>query len=287
VQKFWGILFGVVLLACFLSVALSPSLGWWLPRNVASFGGEIDYLFYVILFFTGFFFVLTEVILVYAMLQFDHDPERKAVYVEGHNKLEAFWTIIPAAILLYIAFAQIPAWAQIKYQSRMPTAAKDEGRYLVCNVTARQWEWQVRYPGAIVPANEKHWAEHPDLDDVHDVNDLHIWKDAKVKVYLKTQDVLHSYFLPNLRIKQDAVPGKTIPMWFDATESNCYWDDEAKRVVRSKLKEQDWEIACAELCGTRHYGMRGRLYVHPDREDFEKWLRHEQSRQQSYSEQGK
>jgi cytochrome c oxidase subunit 2 len=287
VQKFWGIVFGVVLLACFLSLVLSPSLGWWLPRNVASFGGEIDYLFYVILVFTGFFFVLTEVILVYAMLKYDHDPERKAVYVEGHNKLEAFWTIVPAAILLYIAFAQIPAWANIKYQSRMPTAKDKEKGYLVCNVTARQWEWRVRYPHAIVPENEKYWAEHPDTNDVHDVNDLHIWKDAKVKVYLKTQDVLHSYFLPNLRIKQDAVPGKTIPMWFDSTEANCHWDDEAKRVVRSETKDKDWEIACAELCGTRHYSMRGRLYVHPDKEDFEKWLRHEQERQQSYKEQGK
>jgi cytochrome c oxidase subunit 2 len=290
VQKFWGVLFGVVLMACFLSLLLSPSMGWWLPPNVASFGGEIDYLFYIILFFTGFFFVLTEVLLVYAMLKWDHSPERRAVYVEGHNKLEAFWTIVPAAILLYIAFAQIPAWAQIKYQSRMPTPEKvAAGDYQVVGVTARQWEWRLRYPTDVVPGNERDWAEHADPTDILGVNELHIWKGAKVKVYLKTQDVLHSFFMPNLRIKQDAVPGKTIPMWFEATEANCRWDNARKQTVLTDAngkdrddKSREWEIACAELCGTRHYGMRGKLYVHPSRADFENWLKHERQRQNSY-----
>ncbi len=64
----------------------------------------------------------------------------------------------------------------------------------------------------------RHWADHPQIDDVHLVNELHTWKGADVKIYLKTQDVIHSFFLPNLRLKQDALPGKTIPMWFRVSE---------------------------------------------------------------------
>jgi cytochrome c oxidase subunit 2 len=150
-----------------------------------------------------------------------------------------------------------------------------------------------------------------------------------VKIYLRTLDVLHSFYLPNLRLKQDALPGKTIPMWFRATASNTVrsdlpnewlgnkdpqlWKDELSQIQRlkeestkkeklaqkekgdakkqleaeitelqaemSKIRSrthsgQSWEIACAELCGARHAYMRGRLYVHPTREDFAAWLAH-------------
>ena len=61
--KGWSVFFGVILLACFLSLVISPFVGWWLPKNVASFGGDIDFLFYIILYLTGFFFILTETIL--------------------------------------------------------------------------------------------------------------------------------------------------------------------------------------------------------------------------------
>ena len=91
-QKWWSLLFGAVLGASFLLFLVSPFIpSWWLPRNVASFGWEIDYLFYVILAFTGFFFVLTEAILVWAMYRYAYRPGQKAVYVEGNHRLEVAW----------------------------------------------------------------------------------------------------------------------------------------------------------------------------------------------------
>src|SRR5205823_3127756 len=115
------------------------------------------------------------------------------------------------------------------------------------------------------------WEQRGQFDDVHVVNEVHVWKGAKVRMYLKTRDVLHSFFLPNLRIKQDALPGKTIPVYFDATEANCEYDETTK--TWQFLKDKDWELACAELCGWGHYKMRGHLYVHKDKNDYLRWLK--------------
>lgn len=268
-QKWWSLFFGVVLLACFgLCVAAAYVKGWWLPPNYATFGGDVDFLFYVILGFVTFFFVLTEVILVYAMWRFAYQPGRKSSYVEGNHRLEWFWTIIPAAILLYIAFAQVRTWAEIKYQARMPKADQ------LVQVSAQQWQWWLRYPRDVVrdKNQELDWAETPEMDDLEVPSELHTWKGANLKIYLKTKDVIHSFFLPHQRIKQDALPGKTIPMWFNVKESNGHWDDSKKEWVQDGDKE--WEIACAELCGDRHYAMRGLLFVHPDKANYEAWLQH-------------
>ncbi len=274
-QKWWGIFFGVVLLATFVLWLISPAMGWWLPANVSTFGPDVDYLFYVILAITGFFFLLVEALLVYAMYRWAYRPGQRSVYVHGNHRLELAWTIVPALILLFIAFAQVRAWERIKYLSRFPHPDQ------IVQVNARQWEWRLRYPedagrfGQQQDPDQKaahRWADVPQFDDLHLTNELHTWKGANVKIFLKTQDVLHSLYLPNLRLKQDAVPGKTIPVWFNATESNTEFDPATG--LCSEPKDQGWEIACAELCGTRHYAMRGRLYVHKDRADFDAWLKH-------------
>lgn len=284
-QKGWSILFGVVLAATFVLTAVAPFMNWWLPKQVSSYGGDVDYLFYVILALTGFFFVLTEVLLVWFMWKYAYDPARKSVYVEGNHKLEIFWTAVPAAILLWIAFAQINAWERIKYQSRMP----DQDVDVVLQVTARQWEWRMRYAANVaLPGGEaarRGWAESPQIDDIRIPNELHTWKDANVKIYLKTQDVLHSFFLPNLRLKQDALPGKTIPMWFKAIETNVSFKDDFDPATgrwKEPTAENDWEIACAELCGGGHFRMRGRLYVHPTKKDFLDWHTYVKKRQSSH-----
>lgn len=278
-QKGWALLFGVVLFLAAASIAVAPFLGWWLPVNACSFGGDTDKLFYWILGVTAFFYFLTEAILVYAMIKFHGGSGKKAQFFHGSHKLELVWTAIPAAILLVVAFAQMEAWANIKYQSRMPTPDQ------VFEVSARQFEWRVRYPTTaqltqMIGERDKNptdwakqvegWSKAPQVDDVRIVNEIHTWKDARVRLYLKTRDVIHSFFLPNMRIKQDALPGKTIPVWFQPKDSNTHFDEEKQDWVMDP--DKDWELACAELCGWGHYKMRGRLYVHPTRADYEKWL---------------
>jgi cytochrome c oxidase subunit 2 len=284
-QRAWGLLFGAVLLAELALCLAAPFCGWWLPKNVAAFGGDIDFLFYVILGFTGFFFLLPQAILVYAMLRYVEKPGEKATYTHGNHRLELLWTVVPAAILLFIAFAQVRAWERIKYQSRSPKPDQ------VVQVYARQWEWRMRYPTHDIEYKKedqkaligelKDWAETPLPTDLHGVNELHTWKDANIQIYLKTHDVIHSFFLPNLRFKQDALPGKTIPIWLNVTESNTRFDEATGRCTEPADKSQAWEIACAELCGGGHFRMRGRLYVHPDEKDYLKWRDHNYKQQQA------
>jgi cytochrome c oxidase subunit 2 len=280
VQKFWPILFGVVLTAAGALFALAPLFGWWLPHNVCSFGPQVDYLFYLILIITGFFYILVEALLVYALWRYAAKPGHKGDFVHGSHKVELLWTIVPAVILLFIAFAQVQAWAEIKYQSRMPTPDQ------VFEVSARQFEWRFRYPskptmekllsewkGSAEPESARKWDANPDFDDVHVVDEVHTWKGAKIRFNLKTRDVIHSFFLPNMRIKQDALPGKIIPVWFDAQDSNTEGYNEKTREWDIQ-KDKVWELACAELCGWGHYKMRGKVWVHKDKAEYEQWLEH-------------
>jgi cytochrome c oxidase subunit 2 len=295
VGKGWAVFFGVILTATFLIWLAAPAMGWWLPDNIASFGYEVDNLFYIILVITGFFFVLTEALLVYCMWKYAYRPGAKADYVEGNNRLEMLWTAVPAAILLFISFAQIGAWERIKYATRMPPP------HQVVQVTARQWEWRLRYPhddrfnaaradaaeAARINDASRRWGEVPSFDDVHTTNELHTWKGAKVKIYLKTVDVLHSFGIPNLRLMQDALPGKTIPMWFEATEANTKKipaDPITKTIDTWVIPDpkRAWEIACKELCGNGHYRMRGLLYVHETEADYKDWLKHQLELQRSH-----
>jgi len=309
VQKFWSILFGVVIALAVALFAVAPAMGWWLPRDVSSFGGQVDDLFYLILWITGFFFILTEGLLVYSMWRFAAQPGRKAAYVHGNHRLEVLWTIVPAAILVLIGVLQIDTWSTIKYQSRMPRPGKDTQQI---EVVARQWEWRMRYPSparletmqadtnaALTFGSDAH------LDDVHVVNEVHVWRNPKaskvpqrVLVHLKTRDVLHSFKFVNLRLMQDAVPGKTIPVWFMVEEAyNTARDPQTGKwrdgydEKTGKFAEYDaktglwsqtdhiWELGCAEYCGTRHTAMKGKLFVHKDRADWLDWLRYAEKEQ--------
>lgn len=331
-NKYWSVLFAVVVILCFGLFAVAPLFGWWLPKNVSSFGGEVDFLFYLILGITTFFFVLTEALLVYAIWTFTSTPGRKAAFIHGNHKLEVMWTVVPAAILVLIGVLQISTWENIKYHSRMP---KPKGNTQQMEVTARQWEWRVRYPS---PRHLEEWASSPDqnkdaetwgaapqADDVHVVNEIHIWskqkedkEDQKVLVHLKTRDVIHSFFLPTMRLKQDALPGKTIPVWFMAEDYNTMpvkvrvpgvgkdapateetrWVDgfdpktgrfnvnDPKTGEPSQL-DRIWDLACAEYCGTRHSMMKGKFYVHKDRKDFLEWLKSAEKAQNARQADGK
>ena len=180
---------------------------------------------------------------------------------------------------------------------------------LQMEVSARQFEWRVRYPSPEHMASwESNSASRDDFkprrffdkdnntwidnagsqeDDIHLVNEVHAWKGVRVLVHLTTRDVIHSFYLPNMRLKQDALPGKVIPVWFEATEANTKFNVATKKWEDGYdfekntwgNHEQIWELVCAELCGWGHYKMQGRLYVHENKEDFMKWLKHAEEEQ--------
>lgn len=236
--KFWGFLFFLVPV---LGVALfvwAPFNNHWLPRDISSHGFQIDHLFNFILGLTGVVFIATEVLLFWFLWRYDGNTTKTPVkFTHGSHNLEIVWTILPAATLLFIAIYQMNAWAEVKLH-------KPDMPYTV-EVTGRQFEWRLRYPG--------HDGVLGTQDDLFHVNELHVPVDEMVMVKLESQDVLHDFFLPHLRIKQDAVPGSTIPVWFKATEQG------------------EFDIVCAELCGWGHYKMKGRIYIET-RDEYERWL---------------
>ena len=141
-------------------------------------------------------FIATEVVLFWFLWKYDGSEQPQPVkFTHGSHRLEIVWTILPAATLLFIAIYQMNAWADVKMRKPdMPPTVE---------VTARQFEWRLRYPG--------HDGKLGTQDDMLHVNDLHVPVDEEILIDLKSKDVLHSFFLPNLRVKQDAVPGHEDP----------------------------------------------------------------------------
>jgi cytochrome c oxidase subunit 2 len=147
------------------------------------------------------------------------------------------WTVIPALILVVLTFLSVPAWSKIKMAAPPPSD-------FVVQVTAKQFNWQIVYPGAD--------GKFGTADDKTLLDEMHVPVNKIVHVNLRSQDVIHSFFVPQFRMKQDAVPGREIVQWFEATKPGKY------------------ELPCAELCGFGHSGMKGWIYVHTPA-DYTKW----------------
>ncbi|MGH7828580.1 MAG: cytochrome c oxidase subunit II, partial [Candidatus Binatia bacterium] len=210
----------------------------WLPEDVSTFGKEIDSLFYVIYYITGAAFILVTVLMVLFLILYRGREGRRAAYSHGNTALEITWTIIPAIVFIALSFMSVSSWGKIK--SHAPPSD------FQLHVTAKQFNWEAVYPGP----DGKFATE----DDLKIENDIHVPANKVIHIVLKSTDVIHSFFLPNLRVKQDAVPGREILVWFEATKPGRY------------------ELPCAELCGFGHSGMRGWLYVHAP-EEYQKWVK--------------
>ncbi len=235
---------------------------WWLPKDASEHGHQVDSLFDVIFVVTGISFVLVQAVLVYLLVKYRYRKGRKAKFIHGHHKAEVIWTLTPAVLLLVMGILSIRAWAQIR--TVPPDPAKEEITEI--EILAQQFQWNVRYagkdgkfgtmddigsfaglygPGVTVPTDDEREAVSP--------NYIRVPVGRTVRVHLMSRDVLHSFFVPNMRQKMDAVPGLRGQLWFKPVETGEY------------------EIYCAELCGPQHYSMRGALKVLPV-EEFDEWV---------------
>ena len=212
---------------------------WWLPDAGSTFAGPIDTLFLAILIITGIALVLVEVGLVTFVIRYRGRPGRKAYYTHGSTRAEVIWTAIPAVTMVALGLISNHYWVLIKDKKSVPPNAYRLG------VHAKQFEWQVTYPGP----DEKLGTS----DDFTVRNQLHVIVNQPTAVELTAEDVIHSFFVPEWRLKQDAVPGMHITAWFEATKTG------------------EFELGCAELCGMGHYRMRARVFVHTP-EDYKAWV---------------
>jgi cytochrome c oxidase subunit 2 len=218
---------------------------WIMPDNVVStYGQTLDDLWLVILWVTGIVFFATEIALLVFMVKYRHREGRKAEYIQGSNKAEWIWTSATFVIVMALAIYSKGIWDTIRDQDLIPADAYE------IQMLATQFEWNANYAGAD--------GLFDTADDFISRNALHIPVNRPVVVQLMAQDVIHSFFLPEFRVKQDAVPGMITPVWFEATTTG------------------EFTLACAELCGLGHYTMGGTVIVHTEA-DFQDWLAEQQA----------
>jgi cytochrome c oxidase subunit 2 len=227
---------------------VAPYYHHWFPRDVSEHGRVIDQLFMFILWLTGVVFIATECTLFYFMWKYNaQNNQQPVIFSHGSHALEVVWTILPTVTLLFIAIYQMNAWADAKM--RKPNVP------LTAEITGRQFNWDVRYPG-----ND---GELYTPDDIFRYDgQVHLPTDEQILLLIKSADVLHSFFLPNVRMKQDVVPGMSQHMWFKAKEAG------------------EFDIVCAELCGWGHYKMKGRVTFEP-REEYDRWLKEKFAEQEA------
>jgi len=213
----------------------------WLPENVSTFGGDLDSIFRLIYYIVGVWFVATQAFLIFCLIRYRRREGRRSSHFSGHTLSQAAWILIPCAVVLvldlWIDYRSHDVWAKVKL-----TAPKAD---VVVQITAKQFNWIVTYPGPDGKLGTK--------DDKKVDNDLHVPVNKVVHVVLRGEDVIHSFYLPHLRLKQDVVPGRNIRAWFQATRPGKF------------------EMPCAELCGFGHSGMKGWLYVHGEA-DYKEWV---------------
>lgn len=263
-----------VLLAALLLILIIASLyffiaqPYWFPTLASDHGARIDSLFMAVLIVSGIAFVLVQGALGYFVARYGENARERAAYWHDNPKAEAILLIGTAVILTVLVFMGQRVWASIYFVDAPANA-------LVIEVTGEQFNWNFHYAGPdnafgrtdirlISSTNNIGLdpADPPAKDDVLTVNEMHFPVGRPVKVRLRSKDVIHSFFLPNLRVKQDAVPGMAIELWFTPNRAGTY------------------EIACAELCGLGHYRMKGALTIDDSQESFDRWLQQKTAEQQ-------
>ena len=259
-----GLLFVLIIASLYLFMA-KP---YWFPPVASTHGARIDGLFSVVLVVSGIAFILVQGALGFFVARYGQNGSERASYWHDNPKAEAFLLITTAVILTVLVFMGQRVWASI-YFSDAPANA------LVVQVTGEQFAWNFHYAGpdgvfgrtdiSLITSTNTiglDRADPPAKDDVFVIGEMHMVAGRPVKVRLRSKDVIHSFFLPNLRVKQDAVPGMGIEVWFTPNKPGSY------------------EIACAELCGLGHYRMKGALTIDDSQANFDKWLAEKAAEQQ-------
>jgi cytochrome c oxidase subunit 2 len=239
---------------------ISKYLG--LPRDVSAHGHGIDYTIGLVHILMFLLFVGWGIYFIYALVRFRRSKSAKADYVGVKSHFSSYIEIGVAVFeaILLIGFS-IPIWAKLK------TDFPSEKDSTVIRIVAEQFAWNIHYPGPdgvfgktdIKLVNKEtnpiglDKSDPNAKDDITAINQLHFPVGKPVIIHLSSKDVIHSFFIPEMRIKHDAIPGTSVPIWFQATQTG------------------NFEIACAQLCGLGHYRMRGYVTIHTP-EEYKAWI---------------
>lgn len=225
-SKLVAVVIGVVSAVAGLVVGINNP---FLNRAASSEGALIDTLFSVTLGVATVVFVIVQGFLLYSIIRFNRQPEDDSdgPPIRGNHKLEFFWTAIPALVIVFIGILSYQVLADIE---------RPRGDQLVIEVKGLQYAWQFYYPD----------------DDITSA-ELHIPLDRQVQLKLRSNDVIHSFWVPEFRIKKDVMPDRVTETYITGTEPGTY------------------PIVCTELCGAGHAIMRSQVVVQSDAE-YRAWI---------------
>src|SRR3989442_3640195 len=251
---------GLLLVLIIASLYFFIAQPFWFPVLASEHGDRIDSLFGTVLVVTGIAFVLVQGALGFFVARYGSNGNERAAYWHDNPRVEAILLITTAVILTVLVFMGQRVWASIYFADQPQNAT-------IIEITGEQFFWNFHYPGAdaqfgrtdpkLITSTNNIGIDRSDpvaKDDVVSVGVMHVPVGKPVRVRLRSKDVIHSFFLPNFRLKQDAVPGMGIEVWFTPTRPGQY------------------EIACAELCGLAHYRMKAALTVDESEQQFNEWF---------------
>jgi cytochrome c oxidase subunit II len=231
-----------------------------LPVEASTHAGDIDQMIVLVHWLMAILFVGWGLFFIYVLFRFRRGASPKASYTGAKGKISKGLEVAVAIVeVILLVFYAIPAWA--KRVKAFPT----ENEALVVRVVAHQFAWEIQYAGPdgkfgrtdpkLVTADNLIGLDRTDpsaKDDIVTSNQLNLPVDRPVLVHLSSQDVIHSFALYEMRVKQDAIPGMQIPVWFIPNRVGAY------------------EIACSQLCGLGHFRMRGFVNIQ-SAADYQKW----------------
>ncbi|MGE0159599.1 MAG: cytochrome c oxidase subunit II [Gemmatimonadales bacterium] len=210
--------------------------------QASTYAASIDNIILLVGVLVGFWFFVAEGMFFWLIWRFRAKEGVKSEYIEGHEKHLKRWITWPHGLVLVcdiiIIVAAVQVWYNVK--QRLPEADS------TIRVIGQQWAWTFQHPGA---DNELDTA-----DDIFTVDELHVQVNETYHFLLESRDVLHSFSVPVFRIKQDAIPGRTITGWFEATQTG------------------EHDIQCAEICGIGHGVMASRIFIE-DEQQHADWVR--------------
>jgi len=232
-----------------------------LPVQASAHAGEIDEMLSLVHWLMLIMFVGWGLFLAFVLVRFRAGANPRASYTGAKGKISKGTEIAVAIIeVVLLVFYAIPAWA------KRVKAFPAENEAVVARVVGHQFAWEIQYPGPdgkfgrtdpkLVTADNLIGIDRSDpsaKDDVITSNQLMLPVDRPVLLHLSSQDVIHSFGLYEMRVKQDVIPGMSIPVWFIPTRVGEY------------------EIACSQLCGLGHFRMRGFVTIQTAA-DFQKWM---------------
>lgn len=204
----------------------------WIPESASNLASNVDNITLFVTLLSLFFFVLISVFLVYFSIKYRRKSEnQETAYVTGNELIEIIWTVIPTILLMVIFAWGYMAFRELK---RPPADA------LEINVTAKQWLWEFEY-----------------FNGKKSINEMFVQKGRPVRLIMRSDDVIHSFFVPQFRVKQDVLPVNYTQLWFTPTKTGTY------------------DIFCTEYCGAGHSKMLGEVHVLSP-ESYARWEREDE-----------